>query len=78
MGLGTSLLLIAVGAILRFAVSVSTHGFNLHTIGVILMIVGGVGFLISLVSIAMAGDRRPQTVPRSDVPPTMREPDPRY
>jgi len=45
---------------------------------VILMIVGGVGFLISLVSIAMAGDRRPQTVPRSDVPPTMREPDPRY
>jgi hypothetical protein len=31
MGLGTSLLLIAVGAILRFAVTVTTHGFNVHT-----------------------------------------------
>ena len=49
MGLGTSLLLIAVGAILRFAVSVSTSGFNIHSIGVILMIVGGVGLLLSLI-----------------------------
>ena len=48
MGLGTSLLLIAVGAILRFAVSVTTTGFNIHTIGVILMIVGAVGLVISL------------------------------
>jgi hypothetical protein len=48
MGVGTGLLLIAVGAILRFAVSVSTSGFNLHTIGIILMIVGAVGILISL------------------------------
>ena len=49
MGLGTSLVLIAVGAILRFAVSVSSHGVNIHTVGVILMIVGIVGFVISLV-----------------------------
>lgn len=77
MGLGTSLLLIAVGAILRFAVSVSTHGFNLHTIGVILMIVGGVGLLISLVWLAMANDRRSGTAPR-EVPPTNRETEPRY
>jgi hypothetical protein len=48
MGVGTSLLLIAVGAILRFAVSVTTSGFNIHTIGVILMIVGVVGLIISL------------------------------
>jgi protein-S-isoprenylcysteine O-methyltransferase Ste14 len=48
MGLGTSIFLIAVGAILRFAVSVSTSGFNVHTIGVILMIVGIVGLVISL------------------------------
>jgi hypothetical protein len=47
-GTGTSLLLIAVGAILRFAVSVTTSGFNIHTIGVILMIVGAVGLVISL------------------------------
>lgn len=48
MGLGTSIFLIAVGAILRFAVSVTTSGFNIHTIGVILMIVGAVGLVISL------------------------------
>lgn len=48
MGLGTSLVLIAIGAILRFAVSVATSGFNIHTIGVILMIIGAVGLVISL------------------------------
>jgi hypothetical protein len=48
MGLGTSLVLIAVGAILRWAVSVSTSGVNVHTIGLILLIVGIVGFVISL------------------------------
>lgn len=49
MALGTSLFLIAVGAILRFAVSVSTHGVNLHTVGVVLMVVGGIGLIISLI-----------------------------
>ena len=48
MGLGTSIVLIAAGAILRFAVTVTTTGFNLHTIGVILMIVGAVGLVLSL------------------------------
>ena len=48
MGLGTSIVLIAVGAILRFAVSVTTTGFNLHTIGVILMIVGAIGLVLSM------------------------------
>jgi len=48
MGLGTSILLVAVGAILRFAVSVTTTGFNIHTIGVILMIVGVVGLVLSM------------------------------
>ena len=48
MGVGIGLLVFAVGAIMRFAVSVTTKGFNLHAIGVILMIVGGVAFLISL------------------------------
>jgi sulfite exporter TauE/SafE len=49
MGLGTSLFLIAVGAILDFAVSVDTQGFNIHTIGVILMVVGAIGVVLSLV-----------------------------
>lgn len=49
MGLGTSIFLIAVGAILDFAVNVSTPGFNLHSVGVILMIVGIIGAVLSLV-----------------------------
>lgn len=48
MGIGVSLLLLAIGAILTFAVNVSTNGFNIHTIGVILMVVGGIGLLFSL------------------------------
>jgi hypothetical protein len=50
MKIGSSLLLLAIGAVLRFAVSTeSSHGVNLWMIGVILMIVGTVGLLISLV-----------------------------
>jgi hypothetical protein len=48
MGVGTSIVLIAVGAILRFAVTVTASGFNIHTIGVILMIAGAVALAISL------------------------------
>jgi uncharacterized membrane protein YidH (DUF202 family) len=48
MTFGASIFLIAVGAILRFAVHVHTHGFNLHTIGLILMIVGVIGLLIAI------------------------------
>ena len=49
MGLGTSLFLIAVGAILDFAVEANTQGLNLHTVGVILMIVGAIGVVLSIV-----------------------------
>jgi beta-lactamase regulating signal transducer with metallopeptidase domain len=49
MGMGVSILLIAVGAILAWAVHVSTTGFNLHTIGYILLIVGAIGALLSLI-----------------------------
>lgn len=48
MGIGISVFLIAVGAILAFAVDVSTEGFNLNTIGVILMVVGAIGLLTSM------------------------------
>lgn len=48
MGIGVSLILIATGAILAFAVNVTTNGFDVNTIGYILMIVGFVGGLISL------------------------------
>ena len=48
MGLGTSILLIAVGAILDFGVTVTERGFNLHSIGLILIVVGAIGLLVSL------------------------------
>ncbi|HYK32334.1 MAG TPA: hypothetical protein VEV63_10250 [Streptosporangiaceae bacterium] len=49
MKIGAALVLIAVGAILRFALTtVVTHGINLHTVGEILMIVGGVGLILWL------------------------------
>lgn len=48
MGVGTSIFLIAVGAILDFAISVNTPGFNIHEVGLILMVVGIVGLVISM------------------------------
>jgi beta-lactamase regulating signal transducer with metallopeptidase domain len=53
MALGTSLFLIAVGAILRYAVSDSLSGIDIPTIGLILMIVGVVGLLISLFTMTL-------------------------
>lgn len=47
MGIGFSLLLIAIGAILKWAVDLQTNGFNWDVIGVILMVVGVVGLLWS-------------------------------
>jgi hypothetical protein len=47
MGIGTSLFLIAVGAILRWAVADSVDGVDLQTIGLILLIVGVIGLIIT-------------------------------
>ena len=48
MGTAMSIVMIAAGAILRFAVSVTTTGFNLHSIGLILMILGALSLLLSI------------------------------
>ncbi len=48
MGIGTSIFLIAVGAILRWGVSDALEGVDLAVIGLILMVVGVIGLLISL------------------------------
>jgi hypothetical protein len=48
MGVGVGLVLVAIGAILRFAVSHQLNGVNVHTVGVILMIVGAIGVLVDL------------------------------
>ena len=49
MGLTVSLLLAAAGAILIWAVNTTASGFNIHTAGVILLVIGVVGFVVSLV-----------------------------
>ena len=59
MGIGTSIFLIAVGAILRFAVNAHPSNFNIQTIGLILMIVGVVGLVISLFWMTVWAGRRP-------------------
>lgn len=46
-GIGIGAVLIALGAILRFAVTADAEGFNIGTVGVILMIVGGLTLLLS-------------------------------
>ncbi|HWJ32038.1 MAG TPA: hypothetical protein VNR59_06830 [Gaiellaceae bacterium] len=50
MGIGVSLILIAAGAIITFAINVSTDSsFNLHTIGIILLVVGIIGAVMSMI-----------------------------
>ena len=73
MTIGTSILLIAVGAILRYAVNVHSSTINISTVGLILMIAGILGLILSLLYMAFWADR---TRPRRDVyldePPTRR------
>jgi hypothetical protein len=48
MGIGTSIFIIAVGAILTFAIETdSTEGFNINTIGIILMVAGLIGLVFT-------------------------------
>lgn len=49
MGIGVSLILIAAGAILTWAVDATVSGVNIHAVGVILMVVGIIGLVLSLV-----------------------------
>jgi len=69
MGIGTSIFLIAVGAILRYAVDVTVEGVEIDTIGLILMVVGIIGLVISLAIVFMSSDDRPR---RPDDSPTRR------
>ena len=50
MGIGVAIFLFAVGAIMRFAIEVNTNGtVDIHMIGVILMLVGAVGAVLSMI-----------------------------
>ena len=64
MGIGTSLFLIAIGAILYFAVDATVSGLEITTIGLILMVVGVIGLLISLFMLSSARRRGDATVVR--------------
>jgi hypothetical protein len=69
MGIGMSIFLIAVGAILRYAVNVTVEGVEIDTVGLILLIVGIIGLVISLAVMFIGGDERPR---RTDDYPTRR------
>jgi beta-lactamase regulating signal transducer with metallopeptidase domain len=58
MTIGASIFLIAVGAILKYAVDVTAQGIEIQTIGLILMIAGAVGLLIGLFLLTQADRRR--------------------
>lgn len=58
MYIGTSIFLIAVGAILKYAVTATVAGFNIQTAGVILIVAGIVGLLVSLFLLMSTRDRR--------------------
>jgi Domain of unknown function (DUF6458) len=72
MGLGVSIFLIAVGAILTWAVNASVSGLELQTIGVILMVVGALGLVLSMIFWSswggVPGDRRRTTTYVEDGP----------
>ena len=51
MGIGASIFLLALGAILSFGINVDSDGsgiFNIDTIGIILMVIGGIGIILSM------------------------------
>jgi hypothetical protein len=60
MGIGVGLFLIAIGAILAYAVDVQVQGVDLTTVGVILMVVGAIGVVLSLVFWSTLGTARRQ------------------
>jgi hypothetical protein len=75
MGVGVGLLLIAVGAVLAWAVDATTSGINIHAVGYILLIVGIIGVVLSMIFWSswagpgyFAGERgRRRTVVEDDV-----------
>ena len=67
MSIGFSIFLIAVGAILRYAVTATVSGIELETVGLILMIAGIIGLVISLAIIFLRDDGRAGP-PRDDYP----------
>lgn len=70
MSLGASIVIFAIGAILTFGITASTSGIDLDAIGVILMVVGVIGGLVSAMFLASWAPYR-RTIVRSE--PVVRE-----
>ncbi len=67
MGIGASVFLIAIGAILAFAVDLSVSGLDLSTIGVILMVAGAIGLVVTMLTFGGGwGGRTRTTVVEDD------------
>lgn len=69
MGIGASIFLIVVGAILTFAINADVPNIDLGVVGVILMIGGAVGLLVTLVLTGMEGRDEPDDVSYRERPP---------
>jgi hydrogenase-4 membrane subunit HyfE len=68
MTIGTSIFLIALGAILKFAVNASVAGISIQTAGVILMVAGALGLVIGLFLIISRRPREPDRAAYEDRP----------
>ena len=88
MTIAAAIFLIAIGAILRYATNIHVEGVSVDTVGLILMIAGVAGLILSFFQDAIWSDRRRRrdvlleereaaAVPREEVPPR-REVPPRY
>lgn len=64
------IVLAVIGAIMRYAVEVTTEGFNIHTAGVIMLIVGILASAVGLVLLAMGRTSRSTTTERTLATPT--------
>ena len=67
MTVGLSLMLIAVGAILRYAITVHISGVDIPTVGLILMVVGVLGLVLSVMYMFAGSDRRREIPPERPV-----------
>jgi nitrate reductase gamma subunit len=69
MTIGSSIVLIAVGAILKWAVTAHVSGINLQTAGTVLLVLGIVGLLLAIMYTFIWSRRTPETTTRTYVPP---------
>ena len=63
--IGLAVVLVVIGAIMRFAVTVTTSGFNIHKVGDILLLVGIILAILTVALIAMSSRRR--VITRTDI-----------